>query len=151
CIRPGERVTFYVGKRPRGSTKFVWVRLGDYPVLTLAEARLQAAAAVSAISEGKPLIGRDPLSFSKAVERYIRECLDGKRTRREIEQDMHRELIPALGNKPLVKIAHDDIVAVLRSIADRTERHGSGRLVSGGPHAARKALVHLRVMLRWCA
>jgi hypothetical protein len=39
CIRLGQRVTFYVGKRPQHSPKFVWSRLGDYPTLSLAEAR----------------------------------------------------------------------------------------------------------------
>jgi integrase len=52
---------------------------------------------------------------------------------------------------PLTALSHDDIVVLLRGIADRPGRHASGRIVSGGPHAARKCLAHLRGMLRWAA
>jgi integrase len=155
CVRRGERVTFYVGKRPKGSPKFVWSKLGDYPALSLADARARAAVTVTALDAGKPPpagTGKpDTLSFAAAADRYMRECLDGKRTRIEIEQLIRGKLVSALGHLPLATITHEDLIAVLREIADRSARDRSGRIASGGPHAAKKALAYLHGMLRWAA
>jgi integrase len=154
CIRPGHTITFYVGKRPKGSKQFVWSKLGDYPVLSLAEARSRAAIAVASIGEGKAAPQHTTpglMTFADAAAQFMRDCLDGKRTRTEIEQLFYGKLISAFGGKLLTAITHDEIVAALREIADRPERHDRGRSVSGGPHAARKALTHLHVMLRWAA
>jgi integrase len=152
CIRPGERISFYAGKRPKGSKRFVWVKLGDYPALSLKDARTKAALAVSSIGEGKPVPKTGAAaSFAEVANQYMRECLGEKRTRVAIEQLFKRELIPALGTRPITRVTHDDIISVLERIAGQGERHASGRLVSGGPHAARKALVYLHGMLRWAA
>jgi integrase len=153
CVRPGERVTFYAGKRPKRSAKFVWVKLGDYPALPLYEARSKAALVVTSLADGKPVpsAAQQAMTFAMAAEQFIQECLEGKRTRVEIEQLIRRKMLPTLGTKALAAVTHDDIVTLLREIADQPERHASGRIISGGPHAARKTLVHLRVMLRWCA
>jgi integrase len=153
CIRPGERVTFYVAKRSRHASKFVWTKLGDYPALSLAEARVRAGQIVTALADGKPIPApaRNTVSFADASDLFIEQCLDGKRTRVEIEQLIRGKLIPKIGHLPLTAITHDDLVTLLRGIADRSERTASGRIISGGPHAARKSLVHLRVMLRWAA
>ena len=156
CIRPGQKITFYAAKRPKGSKHFVWDKLGDYPAMSLAHARSRAALAVAAISEGKPTPKAETartasMTFAEAAERFMGECLDGKRTKAEIEQIFTGKLIPKLGATPLIQITHDGIVALLREIADRPDRHPSGRIKSGGPHAAKKALTHLHVMLRWAA
>jgi integrase len=121
--------------------------------MQLAEARSAARIAINAIEKGEtaPKSSVPDTTFADAATRFMRECLAGKRTRTEIEQIFHGKLIPAFESKPLTAITHDEIVAVLREIADRPERHDSGRIVSGGPHAARKALTHLHVMLRWAA
>jgi integrase len=154
CIRHSQKIAFYVYKRPKG-VKQKWVYLGDYPALTLASAREKARDALNAIEKGrspKPAIrNADGDTFEEAAERFMRECLDGKRTRIEIEQIFHKKLIPAFGSKPLTALTHDEIVVELRKLADQNSRHDSGRIRSGGPHAARKALTHLHVMLRWAA
>jgi integrase len=151
CIRPGRQISFYVGKRPKGG-KFKWVKLGDYPALSLADARSKAAIAVASIGDGKPVPKTGAAAtFAEVAKQYMRECLDGKRTRVAIEQLFRRELIPALGTKPITQITHEDLVTVLKRIASQSERTGSGRLVSGGAHAARKALVYLHGLFRWAA
>jgi integrase len=153
CIRCSRKIAFYVYKRPKGG-KQKWVHLGNYPELNLAEARAKARDALNAIEKGespKRTRNGNGGTFKEAAERFMRECLAGKRTRTEIEQIFQKKLIPGFGSRPLTTLTHDEIVAVLREIADRPERHNSGRIISGGPHAAKKALTHLHVMLRWAA
>jgi integrase len=154
CIRHSQKVAFYVYKRPKGR-KQKWVYLGDYPVLGLAVARAKARHAINAIEGGwspsAAAHNTDEGTFSIAAERFMQECLNGKRTRDEIEQIFRSKLIPVLGTKRLSAITPGDIKAVLRKIADKTERAASGRIKSGGPHAAKKTLTYLHGMLRWCA
>jgi integrase len=152
CVRVGARAAvFYVTKRV--AEQFKWIRLGIYPVMPLADARIRAREVLSAISEGRPPPApvKSTITFADAAERFIAECLIAKRTARASEQTIRRELIPTLGNRPITSISHDDLVKLLRDIADRPERRNSGRFKSGGPHAARKARAELSPLLKWAA
>jgi integrase len=147
CIRHGRKITFYAYKRKDRAQK--WECLGDYPGKTLSEARIAATAFVNGkvLPNSKAASG---LTFAKAAEQFLRERLDGKRTRKEVEGIFTRELIPMLGAKRLTDISHEDLVTALKAIAQYREHPEYSRKV-GGPHAARKALARLRVMLRWAA
>jgi integrase len=152
CIRRSKKIAFYVYKRPKGG-KQKWVHLGDYPALTLASAREKARDALNAIETGRsPKAARpgDGGTFEEAAERFMRECLADKRTCKEIQRIFKRELIPVLGAKRLTEISHEDLVTVLKAIAQYRDHPEYARKV-GGPHAARKVLARLRVMLRWAA
>jgi len=153
CVRVGAKVIFYVAKRPPGSKKFVWSKLGDYPAMSLAKARSDAGQVLSAIIEGRPPSPpeRGAVTFADAAEQFIVTCLPGKRSAKEKEGTIRRELIPALGERPIASISHNDLVSLLKNIADRSERRNSGRLKSGGPHAARKARAELGPLLKWAA
>jgi integrase len=151
CVRIGAKPAFYVGKRPTGSKKFIWIKIGDYPVMALAEARSRAREVVSALIEGRPAPAptKGTMTFTDMAERYIDEILPQKRTAKGCEQAIRRELLPALGDRPLVSIRQDDLVELLKAIAERPERRNSIQLKSGGPHAVRKLHSELRVMMRW--
>jgi integrase len=153
CVRVGRHPVFYIAKRPPGSPRTVWIRLGIYPMMSLGEARAKAREALGAILEGKPAprLSGNVVTFAVAVERYITECLADKRVRVEKEQLIRRELIPVLGAMPLTAIRHEHLVDLLQSIGGRPERRNSGRYRSGGPHAARKALVEIAMIFRWAS
>jgi hypothetical protein len=91
------------------------------------------------------------MTLADAIELYIEKCLDQKRTRIEIEQLLRGKVIPGIGHLPITAIRHEDVVALLRGIADRSERHPAGRIKNGGPHSAHKTLVHLKGLFRWAA
>ena len=78
-----------------------------------------------ALADGKPVpvpvLGR--MTLADAIELYIERCLDEKRTRVEIEQLLRGKVIPVIGHLPITSVAHEDIVTLLRGIADRAERH----------------------------
>jgi integrase len=153
CVRPGGRISFYTAKHPKGSTKTVWTKLGDYPTLSLSAARLRSAEVSLALADGKPVPApvRGTMTFADVAELFMEQCLDGKRTRTEIEQLFRSRLIPGIGHLPITGIAHEDLVTLLQGIADRADRYPSGKIKDGGPHAAAKALVHLKGLFRWAA
>ena len=153
CVRVGRHPVFYIAKRPPGSSRTLWVKLGIYPVMPRAEARARAREALGALLEGKPAPRPSAavMTFAAAAERYIAECLPDKRTHLEKEQLIRRELVPVLGAMPLPSIRHEDLVDLLQAIGARPDRRNSGRYRSGGPHAARKALVEIAMFFRWAA
>src|SRR5437763_4514066 len=114
----GKR-SFYAVKRRAGQTQPTWVLLGAYPVVTLAEARSKARAALGALMEG-----RDPASleegkrrvqdeaerqrkastFATVAENFIRRHAMTKRSGRMVSGIIRRELIPAWGDRPIAEI-----------------------------------------------
>jgi integrase len=158
CVRVGARApVFYVTKRV--GTQFKWIRLGAYPIMTLAEARGRAREVLSAISEGKPLPApaKTVASFAEIAEEFIETVLpttrkgQPKRTVKAEERAFRAEILPVLGQKDIRQITPKDIAQCLEGIANRTRRTEDGRLVSGGPHAARKILPALNRLFEWAA
>jgi integrase len=151
CVRPGGHVSFYNAKHPKGSKQTVWTWLGNYPALSLSAARLRSTEVSMAIADGKsvPVPVPGGMTLADAIELYIEKCLDQKRTRVEIEQLFRSKVIPGIGRLPITAVRHEDVVTLLRGIADRAECYPSGRIRSGGPHSAHKTLVHLKGFFQW--
>jgi integrase len=160
----GKR-SFYAVRRRAGQANPSWILLGAYPVMTLAEARARAREALGAL-----IAGDDPAALAEArrrereeaerrskagtfapvAERFIAGHLPRLRTRRVYEALIRRELIPALGDRPIGEIRPRDIVAMLEAIVARgVPQAGRVRLASGGEHAARHALAALRKIFAW--
>jgi integrase len=138
-IRHGGELAFYVGIRSPQTKKWIDRHLGDYPLLPLADARAKAREAIAAITEGRAIPLAEGGTFGDMAARYAAEVLPGKRTAKACEQMIDREFIPVIGNRPLASLTQDDCIALLKGIAERS------------PHAARKALSELKVMLGWAA
>jgi integrase len=159
CIRQGTRVTLYVAKRPPNSSKFVWIKLGDYPTLPLAEARSRARETVAAIVDNKPVPrpASNTVSFGDVVEQFIQTRLPftakghKKRTAAAEEQALRRELPRALLDRPARTIGREDIAKLLTDLAERSARRDNGRLKAGGPHAVRKLRASLSSLFSWAA
>jgi integrase len=158
CIRQGADVAFYTGKRPPNSSKFTWVKLGDYPALPLADARSRNNEIVGAIVDGRPPPppAKDVVTFADVAEEFIETVLpltrkgQKKRTAKAEERAFRQEVLPVLGAKPIIRITHRDIVDCLEGLAGRTAQRGA-RLETGGPHAARKVLPTLNRLFEWAA
>jgi integrase len=153
-IRPGGRLAFYATKADK------WVRLGDYPILSLADARARARGVVGAITEHKPVpvSEKTAQSLEDAAEQYIATVLpftakgQPKRTKKALEQLWRREILPVLGHRPAASIKHEDVIGLLSGVANRKGRNGTGsRIQSGGPHAARKAFSEIDQFFGWAA
>jgi integrase len=154
CVRVSARgPVFYVVKRDPVAKKPRWVRLGDYPTLSLKQARQSARDALAAISEGQPapVPARNAMSFADVVELYKLECLSAKRTRNEIEAALNR-VVDEIGDRPANSIRHEDLAAFLERVAQQTARNATGsKIKSGGPHAAAKLKAYLNPLFKWAA
>jgi integrase len=153
-IKRGAAIAFYVGMRSPTTGKWIERHIGDYPTISLADARNKARAIIEAIVEDKLLpVSRaeQPSTFSGVVETYKKACLADKRSRREIEAALDRASA-IFGRRAATSLRHEDIVSFLKAIAAQTERNHTGfRLAAGGPHAAKKIKASLSAMFKWAA
>jgi integrase len=147
----GVRVTtngtrsFFVMTRVRGALKRV--TLASHPTLKLAQARTLAREAMA-----KARLGEDPSAAKRAarrpaerpVERVVADHIAraqrgrGRRSWREVERSLTRELAPWSG-RPIENIARADVLELLDAIVDR-----------GSPAMANLLLRHLKHLLGWC-
>jgi len=148
----GKR-SFYAVKRRAGAAQPTWVLLGAYPVMTLGQAREAAREALLALEAGqhpKRLAEEkrkavDAASraaaagtFAAVAEAFSRQYLPKIRSAKTYDAYLRRELIPALGTRPIAEIRRGEINALLQAMSER----------SGAP-SARVALAVLRKMLNW--
>jgi integrase len=147
------RRSFYTVARRAGDSSPTWHLLGVYPAMTLAEARTAAREALNALLEGKhpkrlaeekrkaaDAAARDAVAntFGSVAEDFIRYYLPTIKSARVYEARVRRELIPALGTRPIAEIRRREIIALLKGIAERS-----------GAEAARGTLVVLSRLLNW--
>jgi len=128
----------------RGTLKRV--TLGQHPTLKLAEARTLAREAMAMAR-----LGNDPGAAKRAarrpaerpVERVIEDYIAraqrarGRRSWREVERSLTRELAPWRG-RPIESITRADVIELLDAIVDR-----------GSPAMANLLLRHLKHFLGW--
>ena len=162
--RKGTR-SWYVIKRRAGQQQPVWVRLGVYPKLKLAEARAKAREVLGALIEGHDpaalLLAKrraeeeaerqsEATTFRAVAEQFIALHLPRLRTSRASEALIRREFMPVLGDKQIGAIRRRDVIALLEAIVAKGETPpGRARPVSGGEYAARHALAQLRKLFNW--
>jgi integrase len=127
CVTGTGHKSFIVQRRVGG--RMVKLTLGDYPVLSLAQARDLANAALANIDEGvdpRPKKGAPikasavrPDSFSAAVETYLDTVIATKRPKyqSEVTRYLRKTYEPVWGARPLDTITRADVKAVLAGIA----------------------------------
>jgi integrase len=142
-------VSFFVLKRPRGRRDRVRLTLGSYPVLGLAEARTRARDALRSLQDGidpreqaaeeaRREAAKQASTFAAVAETFIARHVASKRTARNIEAIVRRELIGRWSNRPITDIRRADVIALIDEIVDR-----------GHPEAARQVFAYTRRLFGW--
>jgi integrase len=155
--------SFVVVRRLPGAAQPTWATLGEYPVLSLAEAREKARQALGAIVAGehpreREVVRREavkeaarsahPHTLGTIAEKFIAGHLPHLRTASEVERLIRREIIPVLGDRPIGEIRRRDIIALVEAIHTR-DNGGRGSLKTGGRYAARYAFAVLSKLFGW--
>jgi integrase len=162
------RRSFVVVRRLPGAAQPTWTVLGQYPTISLADARRAAREALGALAEGKhpsevreqrhrAAADRAASTFAAAAEDFIRYHARKRdkhgnllRTSAGTAADIRRFLVPAWGERPIAAISHRDVFATIEAIVDRgDERQPGRRRRQGGPNAARHALAAARLVFGW--
>jgi integrase len=144
-------VSFSVLKRPPGSRQLAHYPVGTYPLVSLVEARRRAREILREIEDGvdprarkaeeaRRAAAEKACTFAAVAEEFIAKYVAAKRTGREIESRIRRELISRWGDRPIARISHDDVVGLIDDIVAR-----------GHPEAARQTLTYTRRLFRWAA
>jgi integrase len=142
-------VSFFTMRRPAGSSKPVRLTFGNFPAMSLLEARQRARALLTELQDGvDPRVRRaeearvaaaeKASTFGNVAEVFISRHLKTKRTARTIERLIRRELIPRWGERPIAGIARADVIALIDEIVDR-----------GCPEMARVVFAYVRRLFGW--
>jgi len=142
-------VSFFVMRRPRGSDKSVRIKVGDFPAMSLVDARQRARALLTEMQDGGDPRARKAeearlaaaeraSTFGVAAEAFIARHVASKRTAREIEARIRRELIPRWGERSIGSITRAEVLAMIDEILDR-----------GHSEAARQTLTYMRRLFGW--
>src|SRR5277367_3309521 len=153
----------HVKARPKGEekanggekTKPIFLSLGSYPHVSLADARARAAERLAELQKGvdpreaeaekrkarakaaKAEEVRQSNSFASVAEQFIAKYLKGKRTARTVGQLVRRELVARWGTTPITDVGRADVIAMVEGIAERS------------PSAAHQALIYARLLFDW--
>ena len=137
--------------RYRYASRSIKLTLGQWPAMTLADARKAAADAQHALARGAnpakakadAKIRADAAranTLTAICESYLRREGGALRTLDQRVSILRRQIYPALGDKPIGDIKRSDLVALFDTIEDRS-----------GPRSADVALAILRRIMRWHA
>lgn len=156
------KLSFYAVRRRSGDAQPSWVLLGAYPLTTLADARSKAREVLGALIAGSSPATlaaakrhdreeREAATFGAIAERFIKQHVATRRSARPYEALIRRELIPALGPRPIADIRRRDIIALVDGIVARGDLPHPGRVrpKSGGEYAARHALAAAKKLFNW--
>lgn len=148
----GKR-SFYAIKRRSGDTQPSWIRLGEYPVMSLGEARATAREALAALMAGQhPSTLADAKrrraemamanTFAAVAERYAADKLPELKptTRAMYAMYLRTKLIPALGQQGIDAIKRRDVIALVEGVKAR-----SGKAAAGGALAVLRRVLEYAV------
>jgi len=124
-------------------------RLGDYPVVGLAEARDKARDALRLLDAGTdprearrtqevPEAPRDDTIRDIITEFITRHAKVRNRSWQEVERVLRRELEPTWGRRRIGEIERKDVIRLIDGVADR-----------GAPVMANRVLAHTRKLFNW--
>jgi integrase len=142
-------VSFFAMRRPRGRAKSVRIKVGDFPVMSLSAARERARTVLTEMQDGIDPRARKAeedhiaaaakaSSFAAVAEAFIARHVTGKRTARDIEARIRRELVSVWAARPITSISRADVISVVDGILDR-----------GHSEAARQTLTYARRLFGW--
>ena len=121
--------------------------LGQYPEVSLADARDAALATLARVSRDedpardrrRPTAAGGPMTFGDLADRYLtRHAERSKRSGLKDRQMLTKDVLPILRHEPLVSIRRADIADIVESIVDR-----------GAPTQANRTFEVIRGMYNW--
>jgi integrase len=117
--------------------------LGGYPVLSLADARKAAQAALRAASEGKDPAatkaeGTDAGTVKARFEEWMKRDQATNRTADEVRRTFERDVLPKWSARQASAITKGDVLELVESVVDR-----------GAPVAANRVLAYLKRFFGW--
>jgi integrase len=150
----GKR-SFYAVKRRAGDAQPTWHLLGVYPIMGLSEAREAARQALTALMMGQhpktlaeekrrasEVAAREAATntFGAVADAFVRRYLPEMKpsSARSYGAYLRRELIPALGGRPIAEIRRREIIALIEDVTARS-----------GKASALATLAVLRKCLNW--
>lgn len=107
-VHPTGTKTFVFRTRINGSAR--WIALGEYPVLTLAEARKKAALLAVSAQHGLRL-------FSDCYADWVKLISKTYKTTDRVLSRGKCHILPALGHKPIARITRNELSDLLTNIA----------------------------------
>ena len=122
-------ISFHVMRRLPGKPQPVRVVLGQYPALSLAEARKKAGVALDDLASGihprerthalrAAEDRRKAVTVSHVVEEFTARHLSRKRTGHAVGQLLRRLLVSRWGDRPITDITRGDVIAMIEAIGD---------------------------------
>jgi len=137
---------FYFTYTFDGKRRFL--NLGEYPTVTLADARKRHTAAKNKIDKGiDPLIEKDMAKAERKRTPFVSDFVDEfikiyakehNRGWKEIERSLKSEIVPRWGKRKMTDIKRRDLIIVLDEIKER-----------GAPVMANRVLAYTRKMFSW--
>src|SRR5258705_188432 len=140
-VTAGGRRTFVLRARypgPDASEHYVWRALGEYPALTLEQARAKAGAWLLLVKQGKdPAVVEEKArlaeiqkqraaadnTFRAVAEKWFELKLSQERKGRQVEVGVRSNLFPKSADRPIVEITEDDVIALIKRKAATSPSH----------------------------
>ncbi len=147
ALRVSERGVKTYSLRYRVNGRMGRITLGRYPVMTLADARTAARAALEMAGRGEdPALAkaeakreRAENSVAAVVAQYVaRHARPKLRRWRDVERMLDLDVVPAWGDRPLASIAKRDVIRLVERVVDR-----------GAPVSANRLLALVQRVFNW--
>jgi integrase len=164
------RASLFVVGRIKGAKQPTWRKLGEYPALSLADARDEARVARKAFEKGEDpkMVAeaqrraeaeakqeREDNTFGKVVEQFnvwyattpSKKTGRLRKTAPHVAATIEREFAHTWGERPIADITERDVTRLMNAILRRGEAGGSRR--DGGPNVARHAFQAAGLVFAW--
>jgi integrase len=144
----GQKSFILIARYP-GSPNPTRRTLGEYPSLSLENARGRARDWRDLIRKGldpkaederlrRLELRKQQTTFAAVAEDYIERHVKGQRKARDTEREIRKELIAALGERPVTSLSREDVIVLVEDIARRP-----------APYTAHIVLGHARSLFNW--
>lgn len=136
-------VVYWYG--PKETRKQKRHNLGQYPAMSLADARKAAGAALNDVADGiDPAAKRrerrehEPDTVAAVIEEFMKRHGKKRRTWRVVQRIFDKDVIPVLGKRDIKTVTRRDVRELIDGIVDR-----------GAPIMANRTLAHMRKLFNW--
>lgn len=160
-VAPSGAKTFFLSYTSPEDGKRKQVSIGQFPTLSLKQARLKAGSLREAVNSGKDLATEKQQAISHRmakralgtlgdlIDLYVADLeADEKRTAKEVRRIKNKDILPTLLARPAHLITKDDILDILTPIAQRGALVHSDN-VRAYLRAAFELGVNAEAMTRW--